>query len=579
MYGYNVEEAYVDNKSNIAYLIEQRDLIKNLTTEATYVNLQTAIDAADPDDTLQYIANDYISYDIEIPLGKNVTIDMNGYNIVTSKQIINNGTLLITNSSQDYISKITNNASITLFINNNKLTLENIKLDAYNGVDSKADATFVLNNAEINARNNGINNAGKMTLEGSIVYGPTYDIYSTSRKTELISNTTLKSSSNAYYKYDNGDTTITDSTVRGPINNARSGQPLEVKDSVITSYIRNTGTSIYNNNEITVSIGNDSNSIIYNNGIITLTNNEIEYKSTTTNTSNYSLTALENYGTTTSTNNDYLVRYDYNASGEYSTRARYLYPIRNYALLTSTSDKLTTIGGQYMYGIYNNSSNASTVTGATIKAYHGTSECYGLYNYSGNITISNSSIELYNAYYMYGIYQREGTTSESNLNINVHNSNNSSATSYGIYLNNGNLTYDGGTIALTSVYKGYGTFINNGTFELKHGNILVTENNESYGVYMNNSSVVYTQGIYDGRGTEDADVSISNPSISAIGTTTGIGVRMGGGTFNYYDGYILGSTRPRAQGDITSSTDLNYQVVTKTDEDTGYNYCILEYNK
>ena len=98
-------------------------------------------------------------------------------------------------------------------------------------------------------------------------------------------------------------------------------------------------------------------------------------------------------------------------------------------------------------------------------------------------------------------------------------------------------------------------------------------------MYINNSSVIYTQGTYDGRGTEDSNVSTISPHISAIGTTTGIGVRMGGGTFNYYDGYILGSTSPRQAGDITSTTELNYQVVTKTDEVTGYNYCILEYNK
>jgi hypothetical protein len=87
-----------------------------------------------------------------------------------------------------------------------------------------------------------------------------------------------------------------------------------------------------------------------------------------------------------------------------------------------------------------------------------------------------------------------------------------------------------------------------------------------------------TLGIEDGRGTDSADVSITDPYIKAVGTT-GIGVSMGNGTFNYYDGYIMGSTSPRAQGDITSATDLNYQVVTRLDEETGYNYCILEFIK
>ena len=54
---------------------------------------------------------------------------------------------------------------------------------------------------------------------------------------------------------------------------------------------------------------------------------------------------------------------------------------------------------------------------------------------------------------------------------------------------------------------------------------------------------------------------------------------MGDGTFNYYDGKIIASTSPRVSGDIISKTEKNYQVITKTDEETGYNYCILEYNK
>ena len=54
---------------------------------------------------------------------------------------------------------------------------------------------------------------------------------------------------------------------------------------------------------------------------------------------------------------------------------------------------------------------------------------------------------------------------------------------------------------------------------------------------------------------------------------------MGNGTFNYYDGYILGSTAPRAQGDIISATDKNYHIVTRANEELGYNYCILEFIK
>ena len=128
-------------------------------------------------------------------------------------------------------------------------------------------------------------------------------------------------------------------------------------------------------------------------------------------------------------------------------------------------------------------------------------------------------------------------------------------------------------------YPSYGVYGEKGTFILESGGISLYNNKNSYGIYLNTVNATYTQGIYDGRGTDAADVSIINPRISAVGTTTGIGVRMGDGTFNFYDGYITGSTAPRQAGDITSSTDLNYQVSTKHDDESGYDYCILEYNK
>ena len=155
----------------------------------------------------------------------------------------------------------------------------------------------------------------------------------------------------------------------------------------------------------------------------------------------------------------------------------------------------------------------------------------------------------------------------------------SSNTSYGANISNGKLTYDAGTKSLKRVYNAYGVYMAHGEFEYKNGVIDLDNNTNSYGVYLNNSQAIYTQGTYDGRGTDEANVSVISPHISAIGTNTGLGVRMGGGTFNFYDGYIWGSTSPRQAGDITSSTELNYQVVTKQDEVTGYNYCVLEYNK
>ena len=557
MYGYNLNDQYTEENGSIAYLVEKNDLIINTTTNEKFINIQTAINDAENNETLEFIGDDLISYDITIPTGKIITIDMNGHSLVTSKQITNNGELNLINSNTQVKSEIKNNASVTLIMNNYKLTMDGIKITAQNGIESSTNSVLTIDNSIFDCRGTAIKNIGKMTISDSTVYGSTYGIYSNSTRDEFITHTTLNSSQNAYYKYNNGETTITDSTIKSTINNVRSGQPLEVKNSTITSYIRNTGTSVYKNNTINRTFTTyDSQEMINNSGILTLQENSIYIKTTYAGSSGYTTTTVYNSGTLTTTDNEYTSIYDYNNQGTYTTRYRYLYQIQNYGLLTSTSDEFTTTGGRWMYTIYNNSSNNSTVTGATITQSYGQYDSYGIYNYTGNLNVSNTTIDNSRTNNLYGLYMyNSGNVKFSNVITTLHDSTSGSSN------------------------KSYGAYIENGEFILEDGSINMTNIENAYGIYLNSANATYTQGVYDGRGTDAADVSTTNPLISVVGTTSGIGVRMGDGTFNYYDGKIIASTSPRVSGDIISKTEKNYQVITKTDEETGYNYCILEYNK
>lgn len=561
MYGYNVEEAYIESDSKIAYLVEKKDFVINIETDARYLNLQEAIDKASNGDTLQLIANDFISYDISVPQGKNITIDMNGFSIVTSKQIINNGTLTITNENtkEDSISKISNNSSSTLIDNKSTLNLYNVEIEAYNVVDNNSFANLTLNKADINGRNQGIINKGKMTIDDSVIYGYAYGIYSNSETYENINNTVLQSSQNAYYKFNIGQTTITESTFTGPLNNGKANAPIEVTNSKINNLVRNGGIMNMTDNEFSYDPQIGYAILIHNNGILTLENNIIEYKNTTTVGGNYNSVTLENLGTVTSNNNKYYAIYDYDNSGEFINRYRSLYTIKNYSLLTSTNDEFTVKGGGYMYGIYNQSSNNSTITDATFDISYGSTTSYGIYIDYGNITFDKVKFDINNTGTIYGLYMRNfnipSSVTGKNLEFNIHDTTSTyNAYSYGAYIENGEFTLESGKIMLSDIYNGYG-------------------------IYLNSAEASYTQGVFDGRGTDKANVSIINPYISVTGTNYGLGIRQGDGTFNFFDGYIVGSTKPREDADITTLTELNYQVVTHTDSETGYNYCILEYNK
>ena len=130
------------------------------------------------------------------------------------------------------------------------------------------------------------------------------------------------------------------------------------------------------------------------------------------------------------------------------------------------------------------------------------------------------------------------------------------STNYGIYSNGANsiVTIHGGTIEATDSTASYGIYINNGT-------VTVGEKESS-------DSPNY--------GNEFANVSTEYPLIKGIGTT-GIGVKKVSGYFNYYDGKLVGSTN--AKPDATSEVEYNYEVSTYNEEETGYEYIILEYIK
>ena len=79
--------------------------------------------------------------------------------------------------------------------------------------------------------------------------------------------------------------------------------------------------------------------------------------------------------------------------------------------------------------------------------------------------------------------------------------------------------------------------------------------------------------------TSEKNFPITNPYISAISSNvnSGIGLSKSAGVFNHYDGYVIASKFPRDTGFAASNIEDEYQVVTKYNETTGYNYCILEF--
>jgi hypothetical protein len=145
----------------------------------------------------------------------------------------------------------------------------------------------------------------------------------------------------------------------------------------------------------------------------------------------------------------------------------------------------------------------------------------------------------------------------------------------GIRMTNGTLLINNGTFTSTSSGTAYGLKMADGTTSVEKGTFTVNGDNV-YGVHI--TSGTYTQGILDDRGTDQADISITDPHIEAVGTTSGIGIHMGNGTVNFYEGIIIGSTKYEEDGDIVTRTPNSYQVKVGLDENN-YTYGVLEFIK
>jgi hypothetical protein len=155
---------------------------------------------------------------------------------------------------------------------------------------------------------------------------------------------------------------------------------------------------------------------------------------------------------------------------------------------------------------------------------------------------------------------------------------------------------DGGTIDAESTdfiaddtdskshsYQTYGIYSPTGNVTIKSGSIQAKGKSTTYGIH--NDSGTVTIGVAEdpssqNYGRDTADVSITNPDISAIDSRTGsansgIGVKNNTGKIYYYDGKITASTSPMPEK--PTGVEYLYEPKDYTDEETGYHYRILEW--
>ncbi|MBR3378185.1 hypothetical protein IKG50_02550 [Candidatus Saccharibacteria bacterium] len=149
--------------------------------------------------------------------------------------------------------------------------------------------------------------------------------------------------------------------------------------------------------------------------------------------------------------------------------------------------------------------------------------------------------------------------------------------------NRGSVNIDNSTVTLdTSKWAATGRQVkmiqNAGTINFPSGEITAFNNGNVYGIFNTNTGTI-TMGVPDDnpdtRGTEQADVSTTNPAINANVNNTsrnGVGITNNSGVINFYDGRVTGRTVAISSG--ATQTEYMYELREFTDEN-GNKYMIL----
>ncbi|MCR4581915.1 MAG: InlB B-repeat-containing protein [Bacilli bacterium] len=655
MYVYNGRTFYPGGTFTIAYLVPATDKIKNVEQDKTYTNVQDAFSEVQDGETLQLTRETSISYDVTIP-NKVVTLDLNGYDFITNKSLINNGTLTILDSTNTQDIELKSTVSNTLINNKNTLIvtglkvsgydiinsaeegiveLTNVQITGHNIVKSTTDGNITItnstlegsdviaaglrtpvtiNNSVINSSNQAVNTNWELNISDSTITGNTYGIYTNTAEDVNISNTKITASKALY---NNSQSTITISNnceLRGEVNNANANGTLNMNGGLINGPLGNSGRATLEGITMTYTYDSyGSYSFINNSGTLIMTSDRVETRNNNGSGpgTNYVDRIIYNTGTVNSTSSTYIY-----TSPNYTNRL--VRGVENRGIFHSSGDTYTLSNRHYIRAIENVSTSPTSINNATVSV---TSTHQGIAYYnpgSGTLTVTGGNATS-SGVTNFGMYiEGSGEIISENVNYTITGSNDariahsaggnityrsgtstitgptsyclsghgnksmlggsctitSSTTAYGMLVQGGTGTINSADITITASSTAYGVKNESGTSNVESGNIIATAPT-AYGVHM--SAGTMTIGIYDGSGTQQGDISQVDPHIEARGSTTGIGSSMGNGTLNFYDGKIIGSTRARAEGDITSAVEKNWQVATYTDEETGYQYCILEF--
>ena len=444
----------------VNYLIAEYDVAQIGSTK--YTRLSDAIDAAGVGDTIYLIADNYIFYRLEIPAGKDITIETDGHNIITGNQITNNGNVKIINSNTSSTPTFVFRGSNYYLVNaqNASLEIEKLAIQSANIVSNSS--TLQIKDSSLNSTNIAIDSTGNLTLDGATVTSTKNAIQSSG--TLVIRNQSSITGSNYAVYVSGGTVDIDDSTITGgTAYYQQDATNVTIDGSDLDGYINvASGDIAITDCNITRS-GENLKSFLYNAGTMTIADSQLDYTDIDTvhTFDSNKVEVISNNGSMTIADTDVTMTLTGNAGD-------IMYSIVNAGTdlaVTNSSiilDASHATGESYNgYGLYNGSGTVA-LTDATISINRRTTN-YGVYNTSGTVEIHRGYITASTGAYSYGIYNDGGT-------VTLGEPEPSTSPDYG--LDTADVSIAIPEISAIGATEGYGVIYNSGRFNFYDGKII-----------------------------------------------------------------------------------------------------------
>ena len=560
------------------YLVLSDKYIHNLEQDKWYNNINDAISEANSGDTLQFNSNRSESID-EISSTQDITLDINGNNIYINSELINKGTLTITDSVNNSPAIITteninntgtlniNNANLELvgtsITNNSTMNINSSTLETASSLINNK-GTLNIDNGQLTSNGTTITNSNILSINSSNINGKNYALYTSGNATKTINESSLESSSTALGVANSTTNLSVEKTDLDGVVSIGNGAVVSIIGDPINKNTMNNNSSTAITFRGTVTVKNMKiNNLVNIYGNLNIEDSEIERN--VSSNSNYWIFEVYSGGNITSKGNTYTIS-NSNSSGTLGT-----IQLKANNNLISTNDTFVVNNGNTVKVFeYYSEVVQAIVDNATIKVNNSSNSSNSnvtiIENASSNdISINNSTININNDNEISTtIIKNSGVISVNNTTSTI----NTSSTSNGIDMSSGTINIDNSTFNIKGTTSN-GIKVTDGTVNIKSGTFNVT-GTDVYGINMTNGTITL--------GIKDQNVSITNPLINAIGTTNGIGITYGQGIFNYYDGKIIGSTSARINGEVISDYETNYHVEDSFDSTNNNYYCILKYD-